>query len=154
MVIEKAEMNDMEEILALQKLAYQSEAELYDDYSIPPLKQSLESIKEDFSKMIILKAVEEGKIVGSVRAFEENEVCRIGRLIVHPAQQNRGFGKLLIHHIEDCFSACKKYSLFTGNKSLKNLSFYGRLGYRSVKEEQVNENLTLVYLDKEDETDC
>lgn len=148
MIIEKAEMKDMEEILALQKLAYQSEAELCNDYSIPPLKQSLESIKEDFSKMIILKAVEEGKIIGSVRAFEENEVCHIGRLIVHPTCQNKGIGKLLVHHIEDCFSTCKKYSLFTGNKSVKNLSFYGKLGYRSVKEEEINEKLTLVYLEK------
>lgn len=149
MIIEKAEMKDLDEILILQKLAYQSEAELCNDYSIPPLTQTLESIKEDFSKMTILKAVEEGKIIGSVRAFEENEACHIGRLIVHPACQNRGIGKMLMQHIEGCFPSCRMFSLFTGKKSLKNSGFYGKLGYRSVKEEQVNEKLTLVYLDKE-----
>ena len=41
-MITKALYSDLEEILALQKLAYQSEAELYDDYTIPPLTQSLE----------------------------------------------------------------------------------------------------------------
>lgn len=149
MVIEKAEIKDLEEILILQKFAYQSEAELCNDYSIPPLTQTLESVEEEYRRMIILKAVEEGKIIGSVRAFEENGVCYIGKLIVHPARQNRGIGKMLMQHIEDCFPACKKFSLFTGKRSLKNLSFYGKLGYRSVKEEQVNEKLTLVYLDKE-----
>lgn len=32
---------DAAAILALQKLAYQSEARLYDDYSLPPLTQTL-----------------------------------------------------------------------------------------------------------------
>ncbi|NLV36988.1 MAG: GNAT family N-acetyltransferase [Clostridiaceae bacterium] len=149
MLIEGAVKNDLDEILVLQKLAYQSEAELCDDYSIPPLTQTMESMEEDFSRMIILKAVEEGKIIGSVRAFEENGVCHIGRLMVDPTRQNKGIGRMLMKHIEACFPDCRRFSLFTGKNSLKNLSFYGRLGYRSVKEEQVNKKLTLVYLDKE-----
>jgi len=149
MIIEKAEMKDLEEILTLQKLAYLSEAELCNDYTIPPLMQTLESINEDFGKMTILKAVEEGKIIGSVRAFEENGECHIGRLIVHPECQNRGIGKILMSEIEGRFPECRKFSLFTGKKSVKNLSFYGKLGYRPVREEQVNEKLTLVYLDKD-----
>jgi len=36
MIIERAEAADMEEILSIQKMAYISEAEIYDDYSIPP----------------------------------------------------------------------------------------------------------------------
>jgi len=47
MIIEKATVSDAEELLALQKLAYRSEAEIYDDFSIPPLVQSLESMEED-----------------------------------------------------------------------------------------------------------
>jgi len=35
MVIEIAKIEDLEEILTLQKKSYQSEAALYDDYSIP-----------------------------------------------------------------------------------------------------------------------
>lgn len=38
MIIKKAEMDDMQEISALQYLAYQSEAELFHDYDIPFLK--------------------------------------------------------------------------------------------------------------------
>ncbi len=148
MVIEIAKIEDLEEILTLQKKSYQSEAALYDDYSIPPLTQTLEGIKEDYAKMVILKAVENGKIIGSVRAFEEDGVCNIGRLIVHPTHQNKGIGKMLMNAIEDSFRDCMKFSLFTGNKSLKNISFYTKLGYRLVKEEQINENLSYVFLDK------
>jgi len=34
------------------------------------------------------------------------------------------------------------------NKSLRNLQFYGGLGYQIVKEEYVNDRLTFVYLEK------
>jgi hypothetical protein len=47
-IIERASVEDAQEILALQRLAYQSEAEIYDDYSIPPLTQTLEAIRADF----------------------------------------------------------------------------------------------------------
>lgn len=147
-MIEKALYEDLDEILILQKLAYQSEAEICNDFKIPPLTQTLEGIREDYSKQIILKEVVDGEIIGSVRAYEEKSVCYIGRLIVHPNHQNKGIGRALMKRIEDCFSGCNKYSLFTGKMSMKNLYLYGSLAYEVVKEEYVNDTLTLVYLEK------
>jgi hypothetical protein len=40
MIIEQAGVEDAGEILRLQKLAYQSEARIYNDYTIPPLLQT------------------------------------------------------------------------------------------------------------------
>ena len=48
MKIMKAEKHDLPSILTLQKLAYQSEAELVGDYAIPPLTQTIDSITDDF----------------------------------------------------------------------------------------------------------
>jgi hypothetical protein len=48
MIIEKALLENAEEILELQKLAYLSEAETYNDYSIPPLTQTIDQIRADF----------------------------------------------------------------------------------------------------------
>jgi len=39
MLIEQANVVDAQEILALQKLAYQSEATIYNDYTLPPLME-------------------------------------------------------------------------------------------------------------------
>ena len=66
MIIEQAKIEDAEEILKLQKLAYLSEAEIYDDYTIPPLTQTLEEIRDDFKRQILLKATIGGQIIGSV----------------------------------------------------------------------------------------
>lgn len=140
--------NDLEEILSLQKLAYQSEAKLFNDYTIPPLTQTIEEIRNDYKKQLFLKALLEEKIVGSVRAYKKEGVCYIGRLFVHPKHQNRGIGKKLMVHIEDCFSEVDKYSLFTGKKSKKNIYFYESLGYNQVKEEQLNNKVRLIYFEK------
>ena len=50
MIIETATINDAEPILELQKLAYQSEGQRYNDFTLPPLTQTFEEIKEDLEK--------------------------------------------------------------------------------------------------------
>jgi len=149
MRIERAAKEDLNTLLNLQKLAYRSEAELCNDYTIPPLTQTYESICDDFSNMDILKAVDEnGNIIGSVRAYEKEGVCHIGRLFVHPDYQNRGIGKLLMQEIEKRFAHCTKYALFTGKHSIKNLYLYQKTGYKIVGEERLNEKVTIVNLEK------
>ena len=92
MAILKATQNDLPDILDLQKLAYLSEAKLLNNYSIQPLAQTLEELEKELSRGIILKMMDEkiGKIIGSVRAYEENGRVYIGKLMVHPDYQNKG----------------------------------------------------------------
>jgi ribosomal protein S18 acetylase RimI-like enzyme len=148
MVIEKAAIEDAKEILELQKLAYRSEAEIYGDFTIPPLTQTLDEIQEDFRKQLFLKAVKDGRIVGSVRAFLHEGTCCIGRLIVHPDQQSRGLGTRLMGEIEALFGGAKRYELFTGHRSERNIHLYRKLGYGMFKRERVNSGLTHVFLEK------
>ncbi len=128
MIIKKAEFSDLEEILLLQKLAYKSEAELYDDFSILPLVQTLKEVEEEFENHVFLKVVENEKIIGSVRALLINsKTCYIGKLIVHPEFQNQGIGTNLIREIESIFKDCQKFELITGHKSRqKIIDFLGR----------------------------
>ena len=56
MEIVPAGMNDAHDILSLQRRAYTSEAEIYGDYSIPPLLQSITEIKVDLEKYTYLIA--------------------------------------------------------------------------------------------------
>ena len=57
MQIIKANQSDLPAILLLQKLAYQSEAALVEDYSISPLTQTLDGVTEDFINGVILKSI-------------------------------------------------------------------------------------------------
>lgn len=144
----KANKNDLETILQLQKDCYMTEAEIYNDYTIQPLQQDLKSLENEFKNATILKGVINGEIVGSVRGFVDNETSYIGKLIVKNDYQNRGIGRLLLVSIESTFKDCNRFELFTGFMSQKNLYLYNKLGYIEFKRQMINDNMTLIYLEK------
>ena len=153
MRIQRATVDDASEILALQKLAYQSEAEISGTYDIPPLTQTLREMEDDLERQVVLKIVHATgpagpAIIGSARAYEEQGTCHIGRLIVHPDHQNQGLGTRLLAEIETAFPQVERYELFTGHKSARNLYLYGKLGYKEFKRETVSEGLAIVFLEK------
>ena len=143
-----AEERDAEAILAIQKLAYQSEAALYGDPFIPPLVQTLDEIRAEFAQARFLKAVTGGVIVGSVRARMHEGTCAIGRLIVHPDWQRRGIGTRLMGAIEAAFASAARFELFTGDRSEGNIRLYTRLGYRVFRKEGLSSRVTLVFMEK------
>jgi len=149
MEIRKAIYEDLVEILHLQKLAYHSEAELLNDYSIQPLTQTLTELQNEFYKGIFLNLInkENNHIIGSVRARVENNRVYIGKLIVHPDFQNKGFGTELLNTLESYYEK-KTFELFTSSKSKKNLYIYKKNGYKEFKREKVNNNFEFIYLEK------
>ena len=148
MIIIKAEKEDLQKILDLQYLAYQSEARLFDNEDIPPLKQTLVDVENEYQRGIILKALDEDKtIVGSVRAFCDNGTVYIGKLMVHPSKQGQGIGTQLLLEMEKQYPK-QRYELFTSTRSEKNIALYKKLGYKIFDEEQVTEELRFVYMEK------
>lgn len=144
----RAGFDDLEAILGLQKDCYLSEAEIYNDYTIPALNQDLASLQKEYEHTTILKCLVNDEIAGSVRAYAENDTVYIGRLIVGKVHQNKGYGSLLMRSVESEFTGYRRFELFTGFKSDKNLYLYNKLGYREFRREHINGNLTLVYLEK------
>lgn len=148
MQIEKAEREDLQDILDLQYLAYQSEARLFNNMDIPPLKQTLEDVINEYKKGTILKAVDEkGKIIGSVRGYLKDGTVYIGKLMVHPQYQGKGIGTKLLLSIEREFPVYR-YELFTSTKSKRNIELYEKLGYKVYSERNISEELRFVYLEK------
>lgn len=147
MKIQKAKIKDAEKILTLQKLAYQSEAILNNDFNIPPLKQTLDEMRNQFTEYVILKAVEDNKIIGSVRAYEKDSACFIERLFVHPDKQNHGVGAMLMESIENIFKDAKRFELATSSKSKRNIYLYEKFGYKIFDTFKIDE-IPMVRLEK------
>lgn len=144
-----AEETDLTAILNLQKECYQTEAELHNEYNIPPLTQTYDSISEEYEQGILfLKGVVDGQLIASVRGFVKDGTTYIGRLIVEKEFQNNKFGQALMKEIETKLNNCNRYELFTGFKSEKNLKLYEKLGYNEFRKVFINDNLTLIYLEK------
>lgn len=148
MNISDACSEDLPQILALQKRCYIQEAQIYNDFEIPPLTQTLESLSNDLKSQSILKMQSGENIIGSVRAYTDNGTCKIGRLIVHEDFQNQGLGRQLMKAIEKKFDLAQRFELFTGHKSLKNLGLYTKLGYVGFDKKEINDQLTLIFLEK------
>jgi ribosomal protein S18 acetylase RimI-like enzyme len=147
--VEDAKPGDLAEILALQRLAYRSEAALYDAYDdMPPLTQTADEIREEFARSTFLKVVVDGRIVGAVRAHVAEGTCHIGRLIVHPDFQRRGIGSAMMAEVERRFAHAARFELFTGNRSERNIRLYRKLGYEIFKTVPVRDAVAHVYLEK------
>lgn len=148
LTVSKARKEDLREILDLQYVAYQSEAELLGNKDIPPLKQSFEDIEEEFSKSLFLKVTDENeKIVASVRGRASEGTLHVGKLFVHPSLQGQGIGIHLLQEIER-ISECERLELFTSSKSVRNIKLYERVGYSIFKKEKRSEELSFIYLHK------
>jgi ribosomal protein S18 acetylase RimI-like enzyme len=143
-----ARVDEAEQILALQRLSYRTEAALYDDWTLPPLTQTLQELLEQYDHHTILAARLGDEVVGSVRASLKDGTCYVGRLVVHPRLQRRGLGVRLMREIEASFPDARRYELFTGHLSEGNLRLYRRLGYEEFREEPISPALRLVYLEK------
>lgn len=145
----KAEPQDLKEILQLQYLAYQSEADLFGSREIPPLQQTLDEIIDEYNTGVILKMMNDnGHIIGSVRAKESGRTVYIGKLMVDPQYRRRGYGARLLSEIEHIFPD-KRYELFTSTRSKDNIRLYQKMGYQIFTEKVISDELTFVYLEKE-----
>lgn len=143
-----ATTDDAAAILELQRRAYQAEARLYNDWTIPPLVQDLGSLRAEMGTATVLKAVAADVLVGSVRACVEEQTCRIGRLMVEPAWQGRGIGSALLRAIEAAFPQASRFELFTGSRSADNIRLYRRHGYAITGTRPLSDQVSLVILSK------
>jgi ech hydrogenase subunit C len=153
LAVSRATAVDAPEILALQKIVYQNEAEMYDDWTLTPLRQTLEEMRKDFETKVFIKAVAGGKVVGSIRGYMvEGATAHVTRLIVHPYFWKRGIGTRLVREIESSFPQARRYETFMGDRSRHTMEPYQRLGYAPIRQEQVSEHRGRVYFAREKET--
>jgi ribosomal protein S18 acetylase RimI-like enzyme len=151
-IISVATEQDTEQILKLQYLGYQREAELYGDWSIEPLTQTLESLRAELADRHVLVARLGDEVVGAVRGrVDEDGIGRISRLVVHPRMQRHGLGGRLLRGLEERMLAdgpVRAFQLFTGHRSLGNLRLYTSQGYQQTGIRPVTRELSFVDLEK------
>ncbi|MCG7525076.1 GNAT family N-acetyltransferase [Streptomyces sp. OfavH-34-F] len=151
--ISAAGAQDAEEILKLQYLCFQSEAELYGNYRIDPLVQTLDSLRAEIADDLVYVARLGDEVVGSVRGtIDEEGTGQIGRLCVHPRLRGHGLGARLLRAAEAGLAeerSATRFRLHTGHRSEGNLRLYRRAGYAPVGNATGSDGVMMILLEKE-----
>ncbi len=124
--------DDAGEVMTLQRAAFVTEAQIYDDPHMPVFTQTLDEVRLELEENLGCVAVRGARIVGAARARADGTLLLIGRIAIAPDQQGEGIGSLLLAAIEDRGreAGCTEAELFTGSLSEANLRLYEREGYR------------------------
>jgi len=145
--ISTAHLEDLAEILHLQKRAFITEAEMHGNYDIEPLTQTYESILSDFNSYVFLKAMCGDKIIGSVKYRVLEDKVWIGKLIVDIECRRQGLGRRLLKEVEKANPESEKFQLFTAATSTHNIRLYESVGYHVYRQYQDNKQSDLLMVE-------
>ncbi|OME77727.1 GNAT family N-acetyltransferase [Paenibacillus sp. FSL A5-0031] len=148
-MIRKIDITDAalaEEVLHIQIPSYRVEAELIDFYEIPPLKDTVDTLRncgETFYGYYI-----NNELCGAIAIMIENNIIDIHRLIIHPNHFRKGIAKQLLQHIESVGVSGSVIVVSTGSKNAPAVNLYKQSGYVETGVIEVEERLSLTSFQK------
>lgn len=119
---------DAGEVLTVQRAAFVSEALIYGAVDMPPLTQTLDQVRAELTDNLGWVATVGGRLVGVIRAVQNEGLLLIGRIAIAPDMQGEGVGHALLAAAEDG-STAREAELFTGSLSEANIRLYEACGY-------------------------
>ena len=151
--LQRAGADDCERLWQMQKTAFAALLERYRDYETNPAAESLPRMEqrlrqpETFYYFILA----DGETVGAVRVVDAKDGSRrrISPLFILPQSRRRGYAQAALHEAERIHGA-GNWELSTVLQEKGNCHLYEKMGYhRTGQTEQINENMTLVYYEKD-----
>ena len=138
MKIEKAEKTQLEKIVAISKSAFETDVKVggsVGDY--PPEYDSVIWHEQMINKGHLFQAVVDDKVIGGAILFlsENNESLYVGRIFIDSLHHKKGYGISLMRLVEKIYSGVKKINLDTPTWNIRTNSFYKKLGYIEIKQE-------------------
>jgi N-acetylglutamate synthase-like GNAT family acetyltransferase len=151
--LEKAFIENAEEIYQMQIKSFKKLLEKYKDYDLNPgnekIERTMARINEKITDFYIIKM--DGKSVGGIRirTYDDGMLCKVGPLFVLPEYQNRGIAQKTFEIIEAKYKPKNGWILDTILEEEGNCHLYEKIGYKKTgKIEKVNEIMTLVFYEK------
>ncbi|MBP6660962.1 MAG: GNAT family N-acetyltransferase [Chitinophagales bacterium] len=133
-----------DKILQLQKLSYQTEAELIKFYKIPPLIETLNQLINSTEKFIVYETSNE--IVGFLSYQINQEKLEICRLAICPNYFKNGIATKLMMYLSSIENV-NQFLVSTAKNNLPATTFYLKNGFIETHKSNVD-NLVLVHFVK------
>ncbi|MBU3810221.1 MAG: GNAT family N-acetyltransferase [Candidatus Niameybacter stercoravium] len=149
--IEKAKMEDINELNNIQKAAFKRLYAIYKDEKSPYLKGVDEMIKWlSLDKILYWKIYYNGRLCGGIAYYKKSEgKYYLARLYIDPQYQGKGIAKQVILLCEREILDAKRYTLDFPIDQIANRKCYESAGYIDTgMREVINSKLTLAIYEK------
>ena len=142
------------QIYALAQAAYKLEAVLIGCVDFPPLRESLNGLRDSPDRFLVFQ--EAGTIVGALSFHHSPEAVAVTRLVVSPAHQRKGIATALLADLEQRIHPVASLTVSTALHNTPAVSLYRKLGYATERVSNSAEGIPLLHLTKckERNTEC
>lgn len=148
-VIRKINLRDRSvtrQLLSLQQASYAVEVRLIGLTDIPPLKDTVKTLRQSGETFYGYFMTEE--LVGALSYKRTGDVLDICRLMVHPAHFRQGIASELLQRIETAEHSIRKVTVTTSTKNEPAKSLYKRHGFVEIKQEIVASGVPMTFFEK------
>ena len=152
-LLEKATIENSEEIHQMQIKSFKNLLEKYKDYNTNPGNESIERIiqrfNQEFTDYYIIKI--ESISIGAIRVIKlDNGLkCRVAPIFILPEYHNRGIAQKVFKIIEEKYKPKNGWILDTILQEKGNCHLYEKIGYKKTGQiENINENMDIVFYEK------
>lgn len=148
-MIKKIDITDpriAKEVLGIQIPSYMVEAELIRFEELPPLKDTVETLRdceETFYGYYL-----GGELCGAIAIKREADIIDIHRLMVHPKHSRKGIAKELLRYVESLAGRGVAIVVATGTQNAPAVSFYKQSGFAVTEVFLVEERLSITSFKK------
>ncbi|MCM3585529.1 GNAT family N-acetyltransferase [Mesobacillus maritimus] len=133
-------------LLALQRVSYQLEAELLDFDKIPPLTETLEQLMT--SGETFIGCFDASKIIGALSYKRKDAQIDLYRVMVHPDWVRQGIAQELFRFLCEEHHDVVEITVTTGAANHPAVALYQKLGFEKNGESIVEDSLRLAHFKK------
>lgn len=148
-MIEKLNLQDTEIakcVLELQLVSYEIEADIIGFHEIPPLKDTIDSLKECGE---IFYGYYINNVLAGIISYKIIEtVLDIHRVAIHPLFFRKGIAGKLINFIEGLEINIRKVIVCTGKDNLPAVTLYLKNGYKNIKDFEISKGIYMTEFEK------
>ena len=138
MKLEKAERSQLERIVAISKRAFETDVAVGGTVGdCPPEYDSLIWHAQMLNEGHLFQAIVDDVVIGGAILFlsENKESLYVGRIFVDSLHHKKGYGIALMELVEKIYPNVKELNLDTPIWNIRTNSFYKKLGYTELKQE-------------------
>ncbi|MGG4470615.1 GNAT family N-acetyltransferase [Paenibacillus alvei] len=99
-IIRKSTLEDIEDLLLIQKASFQDDLKIYQDFETNPACETSEKLEENIQKYHHFTILEENTIIGAIDVRGNKERMHIDKVFITPSKQNKGTGTMAIQFLE------------------------------------------------------